>query len=180
MLPFLTFPSYRLASYSGMPSPTRAPVTPPTAPPTAAPLSAAMMGPAAMNGPTPGMANAPIPASQPSAPPKTPPVTPPVVAPSGALVCCSCAKSLVPPLSGSSTEISLLEKLSAFNCSTISMAWDSDLAIQSTDVFDMMFYLFFCLFEFNCPHPLRGRACRIRGVVHADRFADKPLFQSFH
>ena len=42
----------------------------------------------------------------------------PVAAPSGALVCCSWAKSLVPDLSGNRTEMSLLENpavLSAVN-----------------------------------------------------------------
>ena len=41
--------------------PLRAPVIPPSATPAAAPLSAAMIGPAAMKGPKPGMASAPIP-----------------------------------------------------------------------------------------------------------------------
>ena len=36
-----------------------------------------MIGPAAMNGPTPGIASAPMPASQPTAPPSTPPVVAP-------------------------------------------------------------------------------------------------------
>ena len=44
----------------------------------APPLSAAMMGPAAMNGPKPGMANAPIPANNPIVPPRA--QTPPVLA----------------------------------------------------------------------------------------------------
>ena len=42
-LPPLTFPSKRLASYSGMPMPTNVPVRPPTVPPTAAPASAALL-----------------------------------------------------------------------------------------------------------------------------------------
>src|ERR1019366_9273931 len=54
---------------SGMPRPINPPAIPPTAAPTAAPLNAAIIGPAAMNGPTPGMANAPIPAIHPNAPP---------------------------------------------------------------------------------------------------------------
>src|ERR1043166_5340364 len=53
---------------------------PPTAVPTPRPASAAMIGPAAMKGPTPGIAMAPIPANHPS----TPPITPPVAAPEGA------------------------------------------------------------------------------------------------
>jgi hypothetical protein len=52
-----------------MPIPTSAPVRPPTAPPTPAPASAAIIGPAAMNGPRPGIASAPIPASHPKPPP---------------------------------------------------------------------------------------------------------------
>ena len=51
-----------------------------------------MIGPAAMNGPTPGIASAPMPASSPSVPPMAPPAAAPVVVPSGALVCFSCAK----------------------------------------------------------------------------------------
>ena len=54
-----------------------------------APAMAARIGPAAMNGPRPGIASEPIPASQPRAPPRTAPVTAPVVAPSGALLACS-------------------------------------------------------------------------------------------
>jgi hypothetical protein len=38
------------------------------------------MGPAAMNGPKPGIAKAPIPASTPNVPPMTPPAVAPVVA----------------------------------------------------------------------------------------------------
>ena len=48
-----------------------------------------MIGPAAINGPTPGMASVPTPANQPRTPPSIPPVAAPVVAPSGAFVCCS-------------------------------------------------------------------------------------------
>src|SRR5262249_26770834 len=57
-------PSYRFASYSGIPIPTSAPATPPTAPPTPIPASVATSGPAAMNGPSPGIASAPMPPSQ--------------------------------------------------------------------------------------------------------------------
>src|SRR5262249_56067891 len=86
---------------------------------------AGMIGPAAMNGPRPGMAIAPIPTNQPKAPPNTPPAPAPVAAPSGALVCCSCAKSLVPVLSGHRTEISLLEKPAALSRSTIDIIGNS-------------------------------------------------------
>ena len=41
--------------------PTSAPTNPPTAPPTPTPASPAMIGPAAINGPRPGIANAPMP-----------------------------------------------------------------------------------------------------------------------
>ena len=51
------------------------------------------------NGPSPGMANAPMPTSQPKAPPTTAPVPAPVAAPSGALVFFSWAKSFVPTFS---------------------------------------------------------------------------------
>ena len=43
--------------------PTSAPVSPPAAAPAPAPASAAMIGTAAMKGPTPGIASAPIPTS---------------------------------------------------------------------------------------------------------------------
>ena len=44
------------------------------------------IGPAAISGPTPGMASAPMPTSQPSVPPSSPPAPAPAVAPSGAFV----------------------------------------------------------------------------------------------
>jgi hypothetical protein len=69
-----------------------------------------MIGPAAMNGPTPGIAMAPMPARSPSAPPRMPPVVAPVAVPSGAFVCFSCANCFVPWRSGSRTEMSLFEK----------------------------------------------------------------------
>lgn len=53
MFPDLILPSYRLASISGMPRPINPPAMPPTVAPMAAPLNAAIIGPAAMNGPTP-------------------------------------------------------------------------------------------------------------------------------
>ena len=106
--PFLTRPSYRFASYSGMPRPTSAPSNPPTVPTTPTPASAVIIGPAAINGPKPGIARAPIPANQPNAPPTTTPVPAPVAVPSGALVCFSCAKSFVPWFSGNKTETSVL------------------------------------------------------------------------
>src|SRR5207245_1141998 len=99
------------------------------------PLSAAIMGPAAMNGPRPGMASIPTPASQPKPPHNAPPTRPPAVAPSGALVWCSWAKSFVPVLSGSSAEISLLEKSAVLSWVTISEAWASLLEMQKTDFF---------------------------------------------
>ena len=86
MPPFLTCPSYRFASYSGMPMPTRAPEMTPTAPPTPAPAKAAVIGPTAIKGLRPGIASAPIPISHPKAPPRTIPVPAPADAPSGALV----------------------------------------------------------------------------------------------
>src|ERR1700741_4149171 len=58
----------------------------PTAPPTPAPASAATIGPAAIKGPTPGMARAPIPTSHPSAPPNTAPELAPAAITSGALL----------------------------------------------------------------------------------------------
>ena len=54
--------------------------------PTPAPAKAAIIGPAARNGPTPGIAIVPTPASQPSTPPTTAPEPAPVAAPSGAFV----------------------------------------------------------------------------------------------
>src|SRR5579883_2166089 len=119
--------------------PTRAPTTPPAVAPTAAPLRAAMMGPAAMKGPRPGIAKAPIPASQPNAPPRMPPVPAPVTAPSGAFVALRCANSLVLLVSGRSTEMSLLEKPAIFRSSTMRPACDSSLARQNTDFFDIQF-----------------------------------------
>src|SRR5580765_1511267 len=129
-----------------MPRPINPPAMPPTAAPTAAPLNAARMGPAAMKGPTPGMAKAPMPAIHPNAPPMTPPVPAPVTAPSGALVFFSWAKSRLVSLSGNSTEMSLLEKFAVLSRSTICSAWLRDVAIQNTDFFDISFsFLLFCL-----------------------------------
>jgi hypothetical protein len=45
------------------------------APPTPIPAGPAMIGPAAINGPRPGIANAPIPTRRPSVPPMAPPYT---------------------------------------------------------------------------------------------------------
>jgi len=67
------------------------------------------MGPAAMNGPSPGMANPPTPASKPSVPPIAPPAVTPVAVPSGAFVCFSCANCSELWLSGNRTEISSYE-----------------------------------------------------------------------
>ena len=93
--------------------PIKAPETPPSAPPTPSPASPAMIGPAAMNGPRPGIANRPAPASRPTVPPITPPAVTPAAAPSDAFVdfsvpsAFSVLMSLGPPrVSGSSTEIS--------------------------------------------------------------------------
>src|SRR5512140_2406951 len=116
-----------------MPIPIRAPIMPPAVPPMAAPLRAAMIGPAAMNGPRPGMASDPIPTSQPRTPPSTPPVPAPVRPPSGALVPFSWAKSRVPVLSGNSTEISVFMKPASFRSSTICIACASSRARQKTD-----------------------------------------------
>jgi uncharacterized protein YbjT (DUF2867 family) len=71
----------------------------------------AMIGPAAMKGPRPGIANSPTPASSPSVPPITPPVVAPAAAPSGAFVTFSVPISFGPPrLSGKSTEMSDMGK----------------------------------------------------------------------
>src|SRR3954470_5049076 len=118
-----------------MPMPISAPMMPPAAVPTAAPLSAAMIGPAAISAPTPGIASVPLPASQPTAAPTPMPAMPPVVAPSGAFVLCSCAKSLVPRLSGSSAEISLLLKPAAFSSATMFSACSIVRVVQYTDAF---------------------------------------------
>ncbi len=84
--PFCRRPSYCLASYSGIPTPINAPANPPTHPPMPIPASPATIGPAATNGPKPGIARRPTPASNPKVPPITPPVVTPATAPSaGAL-----------------------------------------------------------------------------------------------
>src|SRR5512139_871927 len=93
-----------------------------------------MIGPAAMKGPTPGIANVPIPASQPSAPPRRPPVPAPTVAPSGALVDCSWAKSRDVPWSGKRAEMSLFENPALRRSSTIAVACARELAIHKTDL----------------------------------------------
>src|SRR5690349_1269874 len=82
-----------------MPIPTSAP----TRPPTPRPANPAIIGPAAMKGPTPGIAKAPIPARTPSVPPITPPVVTPAAVPSGAFVSLACANSRVLRVSGSNT-----------------------------------------------------------------------------
>src|SRR4029453_4440315 len=101
-----------------MPMPTSAPTSPPTAPPTPRPASAPMIGPAAINGPTPGIASAPMPASNPNVPPIVPPAATPVVTPSGAFVCFSCAKSFDPCLSAIRTDTSALSKRAVTSSST--------------------------------------------------------------
>src|SRR5262245_6919919 len=143
--------------------PTSAPVIPPTAAPTAAPLSAAMIGPAAMNGPTPGIASAPIPASHPKTPPTAPPVPAPVAAPSGALVFFSCANSRLLALSGNKTEISLGEKPDDFNRSTIVSACVREFAMQITDFFDIQLCSSFSFFHEE-PELLRLISYRARYV----------------
>lgn len=117
--------------------PTRAPANPPTVPPNAAPLSAAIIGPAAMKGPTPGMARAPIPTSQPNPAPTATPAT----APSGALVFFSCAKFFVLPLSGKSTEMSFEENPAALRSATIRSACSTRDAMQKTAL-DVLFLLY--------------------------------------
>ena len=67
------------------PRPTSAPINPPAAPAAPIPARAATIGPAAMNGPMPGMASTPMPINHPSTPPTTAPAAAPVVAPSGRL-----------------------------------------------------------------------------------------------
>ena len=69
-----------------------------------------MTGPAAIRGPTPGMASAPIPANKPRVPPRTAPDPAPVAAPSGALEFFSVAIGLEPRFSGSSADTSAAEK----------------------------------------------------------------------
>src|SRR5260370_2710540 len=91
--------------------PTSAPISPPTAPPTPTPAKAPIIGPAAMSGPTPGIARDPIPASQPGAPPSKPPVLAPVAVPSGPFVFFSCSHSLLPALFGLRTGLRLFRSL---------------------------------------------------------------------
>src|SRR5215472_423004 len=98
--------------------PIRAPAIPPTVPPTRAPANADMIGPAAREGPKPGIAGAPIPANHPSAPPRITRLPAPAESPSGAFVFFSGAKSLVPELSGNNTEMSVFGNPPAFNSST--------------------------------------------------------------
>ena len=88
-----------------MPTPTSAPmVTPPAPAPRPHPPAPQRCGPAAMNGPIPGMPRAPMPISQPRTPPTTAPALAPVAAPSGAFVCASCASDLLPGVSCINTE----------------------------------------------------------------------------
>src|SRR4030095_4146622 len=135
MFPSLNFPSYCLASYSGMPKPISPPVIPPVAAPMAAPLNAAIIGPAATKGPTPGIARAPIPANQPSAPPTNAPAPAPVEVPSGALLCFSCPISRTPLWSGIKKEISLLRNPATLKESTMRSACDSVGTIHMTAFF---------------------------------------------
>ena len=64
--------------------------------PTPSPARVAIIGPAAMKGPSPGNASAPIPANHPKAPPIRTPEPAPAVAPSGAFVDFSVIRSLGP------------------------------------------------------------------------------------
>src|SRR6185369_758610 len=93
------------------------------------------MGPAAMNGPTPGMASVPMPASQPSAPPTIPPVVAPVAVPSGAFECFSWPRSRDPRVSGNRTEMSSFENPTVWSSRTIRSACPSVVAMQYTEVF---------------------------------------------
>src|SRR5580700_6739338 len=102
------------------------PIKPPTAPPTPNPARPAMIGPAAMKGPTPGIANIPTPASRPSAPPRTAPAPAPAAAPSGALVAFSVAIGREPRFSGSRAEISEGENPDFINLSVAESAADTD------------------------------------------------------
>src|SRR6185436_12909820 len=86
-----------------------------------------------MNGPTPGIASEPMPASQPSAPPSNPPVLAPTAVPSGALVASVWAKSRVVVVSGKSAEMSSREKPAACKSATMDSAWLRVFATQKTD-----------------------------------------------
>src|SRR5664279_2162329 len=157
-----------------MPRPMSPPAMPPTAAPMATPLNAATIGPAAINGPTPGMASAPIPAIQPNAPTTAPPVTAPVTAPSGALVCFSCAKSWLVPLSANKAEMSLLEKFAFLSWSTMLSAWLREVAMQNTDFFDIIIFLSLVCFCLMLPELViaAGGDLNFQLVVHIGGLGD--------
>jgi len=80
------------------------------------------------DGPTPGMASAPIPASQPSAPPIAPPVPAPVTAPSGAFCLLLMCKISAPLFVGKKhrnvimLKAGCLELLHNFDCLAIGLS----------------------------------------------------------
>src|SRR5947208_6217126 len=108
---------------------------PPATPAAPAPASALMIGPATRKAPSPGIAIVPSPASSPRVPPTSTPAPAPAVAPSGALVCFSWAKSLVPMLSASRTETSSPRKPCSNSASTPVSTWRRSLKIAKTAVF---------------------------------------------
>jgi len=80
------------------------------------------MGPAAMNGPTPGIANMPMPANHPNAPPMTAPAPPPATAPSADFVPFSWPNSFEPRFWGISTDTSVFRNPLARSLSTAASA----------------------------------------------------------
>src|SRR5579862_509479 len=170
--PLLTRPSYRLASYSGMPIPIRAPARPPTTPPTPRPARPAMIGPAAMNGPRPGITRAPTPISTPRPPPKTAPVLAPVVAPSGAFVAFSVTIGLEPGFSGNNTEISETKNPDATNESVALSADAAVVQIPHTAVFLFSVIIkvsFFVPKRLAFHHPFTQRWVICSSGLHAGR-----------
>src|SRR5689334_19945572 len=122
-------------------------MTPPTTVPDPTPVSAAMIGPAATSGPSPGIAMVPMPIKAPRMPPIAPPVTVPAAAPSGAFVCFSCARSLVPSFSGSRTEISVFRKPACSSPATASSTASRLRKIPNTAKFlPAIKYSFLCPF----------------------------------
>jgi hypothetical protein len=94
-----------------------------------------MIGPAAMKGPTPGIARAPIPANNPSVPPTTAPVLTPAVTPSGAFVAFSVPISLEPRFSGIKAEIFEAKNPSLISLSVAKSAAGTVVYIPKTAVF---------------------------------------------
>ena len=74
-------PWYLIASNAGILMPMIDLVNPPATAPTPAPAKVAMMGPAAISGPTPGIASIPRAIRQLRVPPRTMPLPPPTAAP---------------------------------------------------------------------------------------------------